>query len=235
MLDFKNFEVLTFDCYGTLIDWETGIIESLRPALDRAGVAFEAESVLEAYGALEAGIEAGGYRLYKDVLRAVYAGLGERFGFAPAADEILDFSTSVGNWPAFPDSLEALATLQGKFKLGILSNIDRDQFAHSAQKLRTDFDYVFTAEDIRSYKPSPRNFEYALEQLPVAPDRVLHVAQSLYHDIGPARKLGLSTVWINRRHGAKGTGATPRADARAHAEYPDLRSFAEAACDQRGF
>jgi len=235
MLNFDDFEVLTFDCYGTLIDWETGILEALRPAFERAGVIFDAESVLEAYGALETGIEAGGYRPYKDVLRVVYAGLGERFGFAPADDEILDFSTSVGNWPAFQDSPEALATLQDKFKLGILSNIDGDLFAHSAQKLQTDFDYVFTAEDIGSYKPSPGNFEYALERLPVAPDRVLHVAQSLYHDIGPARRLGLSTVWINRRRGAKGAGATPRADARAHAEYPDLRSFADAACGQRGF
>jgi 2-haloacid dehalogenase len=170
MLDFENFEVLTFDCYGTLIDWETGIIEALRPAFDRAVAGFEPDSVLEAYGTLEAEIEAGRYRPYRDVLMAVYAGLGERFGFAPADDEILDFSTSVRNWPAFQDSPEALAVLRGKFKLGILSNID------------------------------------------------------------PARKLGLSTVWINRRHGAKGAGATPRSDARPHAEYPDLRSFADAAC-----
>ena len=230
MLDFDRFEVLIFDCYGTLIDWETGILAALRPSFDRAGLILEPESALEAYGALETKIEAGDYRAYKDVLKNVLAGLGKRFGFAPTEDELSIFSSSVRDWPAFPDSAEALAVLKGKFKLGVLSNTDRDLFAHSAQELKTDFDYVFTAEDIGSYKPSLTNFRYALERLPVAPDRVLHVAQSLYHDIGPASELGLSTIWINRRHGVEGAGATPRADARPDAEFVDLRSFAAAAC-----
>lgn len=232
MLDFDSFEVLTFDCYGTLIDWETGILDALKPSFHRAGMQLDGEAVLEAYGALEAEMEAGEFRPYKEILKAVLERLCEGFGFRAQADEMEAFSQSVKEWPAFADSPRALSTLKSKYKLAILSNIDRDLFEHSALKLGVEFDYVFTAEDIGSYKPSTKNFEYAMKSLPFAPDKILHVAQSLYHDIGPAGCLGLKTVWINRRQGRAGAGATPPSDSVPDAEYEDLDSFSADACAQ---
>lgn len=229
MLDYDRYEALTFDCYGTLIDWETGILSALRPVLRRASLRPGDEELLEAYAALETRVESGPYTCYKNVLAAVLEGIGGRFGFTPSASELEAFSRSVRSWPPFEDSPEALRLLKKKYRLAILSNIDNDLFAHSALKLGVGFDFVFTAEDIGSYKPARANFEHALARLPVPADRVLHVAQSAYHDIGPAAKMGLRTVWINRRRG-RGGGATPRAEARPDAEYPDLISFAEAAC-----
>jgi 2-haloacid dehalogenase len=230
MLDFDNFDVITFDCYGTLIDWETGILGALSPCFESAGVVEGDDSILEAYAALEAETEAGPYLPYREVLRTVLSGLGARFGFSPSKEELDRFSTCVSEWPAFQDSPDALADLKDKYKLAILSNIDVDLFASSASRLKVDFDYVFTAQEIGSYKPNPRNFQYALERLPFDRPRILHVAQSLFHDIGPARGLGLTTVWINRRHGMKGAGATPVAHAVPHAEFPDMKSFVAAAC-----
>jgi 2-haloacid dehalogenase len=234
MIDFDKFDVLTFDCYGTLIDWESGILSALEPSFKRAGVARSDNVILEAYAALEAEAEAGEYLPYKEVLKTVLSGLGAQFGFSPPKGDLERFSTCVSEWPAFPDSADALTVLKGKYRLAVLSNIDLDLFASSARRLEVEFDYLFTAQEIGSYKPDKRNFEYALERLPFDRPRILHVAQSLFHDIGPARGCGLSTVWINRRHGKTGAGATPVADATPDAEFPDLRSFAEAACGRRG-
>jgi 2-haloacid dehalogenase len=156
--------------------------------------------------------------------------MGRKFGFSPAEGELHTFSRSVERWPPFDDSTEALRLLKKNYRLAILSNIDNDLFAHSARLLRVEFDFVFTAEDIRSYKPALASFEYALKRLPVPADRILHVAQSLFHDIGPAAQMGLHSVWIDRRRGTPGSGATPHAEARPDAEYPDLMSFAEEAC-----
>lgn len=226
MLQFDAFEVLTFDCYGTLIDWETGIWAALHPILATHNVRVSQNEALELYGELESAAEHGEYRDYRTVLGKVLEGFGKWFGFAPTATELHDFSGSVQQWPAFPDSARALQALQSKYKLAIISNIDDDLFAFSAQRLQTQFDWVITAKQAKSYKPSLNNFHVAFAKIGVPKERILHVAQSIYHDIVPAKTLGLSTVWVNRRHDKAGTGATPPAQAQPDLEVPDLQTLA---------
>jgi 2-haloacid dehalogenase len=229
MIDLDAFDVLSFDCYGTLIDWERGILAALAPIFDAHGVVLNPDATLELFGELESAVEAGEYVAYRVVLMRVLEGLGVRLGFLPSARELETFSTSVRDWPAFPDSPGALRRLKSRHKLAIISNIDDDLFAHSARRLEVPFDWVVTAQQIRSYKPSLENFRRAHERIGVAPARILHVAQSLFHDIAPARRLGLSTVWVNRRHGKPGAGATPRAHAEPDLEVPDLQTLAQRA------
>jgi 2-haloacid dehalogenase len=227
MLRFDDFDVLTFDCYGTLIDWETGILDALRPVFAAHRVDLVPERVLELYGDLESEAERGPYREYKAILRTVLEGLGTRLGFTPTEKELETFSTSVKDWPAFPDSPAALQALHKKYRLAIVSNIDDDLFAHSAQRLQVRFDWIITAQQVRSYKPSLNNFRIAFDRIGVPQNRILHVAQSLFHDIAPANTLGLSSVWVNRRHKKEGSGATPAAQARPDLEVPDLQTLAE--------
>ena len=228
-MNLDDFEVLTFDCYGTLIDWETGILDALRPSMTKHRIDLPDEKVLELYGELESGAERGEYREYRKVLRAVLEGIGARLGFVPTEATLQLFSKSVKDWPAFPDSAEALQALKRKYKLAILSNIDDDLFAYSARHLQTDFDWIITAQQARSYKPSLNNFHFAFERIGLPKSKILHVAQSLFHDIVPAKAVGLSTVWVNRRHDKGGFGATPPAQAQPELEVPDLRTLAEAA------
>jgi 2-haloacid dehalogenase len=228
MLNFDQFEVLTFDCYGTLIDWETGIWAALGPILATHQVHVSPDKALELFGELEAEAERGDYREYRSVLRTVLEGFGARLGFAPTRSELQDFPASVKDWPAFPDSPTALQALKTKYKLAIVSNIDDELFASSALRLQVQFDWVITAQQARSYKPSPNNFHIAFQKIGVPRTKVLHVAQSLFHDIAPAKALGLSTVWVNRRHGKAGAGATPSAQAQPDLEVPDLQSLARA-------
>jgi 2-haloacid dehalogenase len=227
VLRFDDFDVLTFDCYGTLIDWEAGIWEALRPILAVHRIDVVPERALELYGELESAAERAAYREYKAILRTVLDGLGARLGFVPTAQELEQFSTSVKDWPAFPDSAAALQALHKKYRLAIVSNIDDDLFAHSAQRLRVRFDWIITAQQAKSYKPSLNNFRLAFGRIGVPQNRILHVAQSLFHDIAPANALGLSTVWVNRRHKQEGSGATPVAHAHPDLEVPDLRTLAE--------
>jgi 2-haloacid dehalogenase len=229
MLDFDRFTYLTFDCYGTLIDWERGILAALRPVLDCHGIAISDDAALELYGELESAVETGPYLPYRELLATVMDGFGERLGFVPSADERAALAASVGDWPPFPDTVEALRALADRFRLVILSNIDDDLFALSARHLGVAFAAVVTAQQVGSYKPDPRNFDALLARLDTAPDRVLHVAQSLFHDIAPANALGLTTVWVNRRHDRPGSGATPPATARPDLEVPDLRTLAHLA------
>ena len=226
MLNFDAFEVLTFDCYGTLIDWETGLGESLAPVFRAHGIRVAPEKALELYGECEAAAEAGEYREYTTVLKMVLDSIGARLGFTPTPAERDAFSLSVKNWPAFPDSPRALQALKTKYRLGIISNIDDDLFAFSNQRLQVPFDWIITAKQVQSYKPSLKNFRAAFARIGVPPQKILHVAQSLFHDIAPAQSLGLSTVWVNRRHHKPGFGATPPAHATPDLEVPDLRGLA---------
>ena len=226
MLNFDDFEVLTFDCYGTLIDWESGIGEALRPVLANHHIDVTTDKALELYGELESEVERGEYQEYKTVLRMVLEGLGSRLGFVPTPTEFQRFSESAKDWPAFPDSTRALQALKKKYKLAIISNIDDDLFSFSAQRLQTQFDWVITAQQAKSYKPSLSNFRLAFERIGLPKNRILHVAQSLFHDMVPAKALGLSTVWINRRHNKAGFGATPPAQAQPDLEVPDLQTLA---------
>ena len=224
-LNLRQFKVLTFDCYGTLVDWEAGILAGLRPLLARQGVTLTDEAVLEHYGRYEAQAEAGPFRKYKDILREVAEQFGVAFGFDAQLERDVLINTFDG-WKPFPDTVAALRSLHQHYKLMPLTNVDDDLFAVSAAHLQVSFDKVMTAEQIGSYKPSLRNFEFMLSHVGVPKEQVLHVAQSLYHDIAPARSLGIATVWVNRRQGKAGAGATPLADAQPDLEVPDLRTLA---------
>jgi len=224
-LDFKPFEILSFDCYGTLIDWESGILAALAPLLETTGLGAPREEILAAYAMLEAAAERT-YRPYKEVLRLVMDGLGERFGFAVDAGTREALVRSLPSWPPFPDTRDALRALGTKYRLAVISNIDDDLFAGTARSLGVEFDWVVTARQVGSYKPSLENFRQALARFGAPGEKVLHVAQSLFHDIAPAGSLGLSTVWVNRRHAKPGSGATPPASARPDVEVPDLRALA---------
>ncbi|MCH8297316.1 MAG: haloacid dehalogenase type II [Chloroflexi bacterium] len=225
-MNFGHFECLSFDCYGTLIDWETGILSALRPILETHEVSAGHHALLELYGKAEAEIEAGPYRPYREILKEVLSRIGDVFGFEPSRKELESFSTSVMNWPAFTDSSQALRALATQYRLIILSNIDDDLFRFSQKLLGVEFDHVFTAQQIGSYKPSRQNFEYLIQHAGVPLNKILHVAQSLFHDIAPAKAMGISTVWVNRRQGLAGFGATPSAEAAPDATVPDLRSLA---------
>jgi len=225
-LDYSRFEALTFDCYGTLIDWETGILAGLRTGLEPLAVDAGDDELLEAFGDAEAAIEAGPFRRYRDVLAGCLLQIGRRFGVEPAEEAVAAFGGSVGEWPSFPDSPAALAQLKTRYRLGVITNCDDDLFAASNRRLGVEFDWIVTAQSVGSYKPDPRNFEAAFARIGLPRERILHVAQSLFHDHVPAKALGLSTVWIDRRQGRSGSGATPPAQARPDATFPDMASFA---------
>jgi len=207
-----DFDVLTFDCYGTLIDWESGILAALAPWRKRAGVALGDEALLTLFSEVESKIEAERPTLlYSDLLTATLLEMGVRSGLPATPAEAAAFGQSVKDWPAFPDSAEALAYLKQHYKLAILSNVDRASFAHSARRLGQSFDLVVTAQDVGSYKPALAHFEVALARLAamgIPKPKVLHTAQSLFHDHVPAKKMGLTSFWIDRRAGKTGTGAT---------------------------
>ena len=229
MLEFSRFEVLTFDCYGTLIDWEQGILPCLRGILAAHQKSLDDSTILQFYGEFEAGAEQGEYRRYRDVLESVVRRFGEQLGFAPTEAEARSLPDSLPKWQPWPDTATALRELQKHFRLAIISNVDDDLFAGTLPQLRVEFDQVITAEQARAYKPSLKIFELALSRVQVPAHRVLHVGQSLYHDVLPAQALGLATVWVNRPSARAGVGAVKPA-----AGHPDLKvtSLAElaAAC-----
>lgn len=227
MLDFSQFEVLTFDCYGTLIDWEQGILKSLKPVFAKHGFSLPDGDILEKYAVFESEMESGEFLTYREILQAVMECFGDVLDFTPSKQEVQNFPDTIQNWLPFPDTVAALKTLAQKYKLAIISNVDDDLFAHSAKHLGVKFDWLITAQQVGAYKPSPENFRFAFKKIGVVPTKILHVAQSLYHDHVPAKKLGLSTVWINRRKGLPGRGATPPADAQPDLEVPDLKSLVE--------
>ena len=207
-----DFSVLTFDCYGTLIDWESGIATALQPLLAKAnGVSRDA--ALECFARHELAQQAETPRmLYADLLEQVHRRLAREWGATVREDEHRRFGASVADWPAFPDSAAALQELKRRYRLVILSNVDRTGFAASNRPLGVAFDAIFTAEDIGSYKPDPANFRYLLDRLAergLARERILHTAQSLFHDHVPAKQIGLATAWIDRRGATPGGGATP--------------------------
>lgn len=227
-MNLRDFSVLTFDCYGTLIDWETGLRTALADVFTAHRIPADDERLLRLFAEYESAVEHGPFLEYKAVLRSVLASIGKVYGFDPTSAELDAFAHSVGDWPPFPDSGPALRALQSRYKLVVISNVDDDLFARSAARLGVTFDDVITAQQLRSYKPSLGNFHAALARIGLPRERVLHVAQSLYHDIAPAKSLGWSTVWVNRRAGKTG-GATPDADALPDLEVPDLATLAKLA------
>jgi 2-haloacid dehalogenase len=228
-IDFADYDALTFDCYGTLIDWETGILNGLRPVLAAHAIERDDEALLESYARREAALEAGQYLIYRDVLAGALGKLGEELGFKPSSEELEAFSGSVVDWPAFADSADALQQLKQRFRLGVITNCDDDLFAASNRRLGVAFDWIITAQQAESYKPNLRGFELAFGRIDVPRERILHVAQSLFHDHVPAKQIGMSTVWIDRRAGREGFGATPPANAQPDLALPDMRTFADLA------
>jgi 2-haloacid dehalogenase len=233
-----DFKVLTFDCYGTLIDWETGIYEALGPLLAAAGNDLSREAALETFARHESDQEKATPRLvYSDLLATVHRRLALDWHADIAEAAHQRFGESVGDWPAFSDSAAALAYLKDHYKL-ILSNVDRSSFARSNKKLGVAFDWIYTAQDIGSYKPDPRNFEFMLEKLAsagYAKRDILHTAQSLYHDHGPANRMGLASAWIDRRHDQDGWGATmkPAGTPRYDFRFTSMAEMADAHRQER--
>ena len=228
-IDFARFDALTFDCYGTLIDWETGIATALRAVLDPRGIQATDDQLLETFARYEAPAERGPYLPYRQVLGVSLRGVCGELGVEPTDAEVESFGGSVADWPAFPDSADALARLKARFRLGVITNCDDDLFAASNRRLGVVFDWIVTAQQAGSYKPDPHNFELAFERIDVPRERILHVAQSLYHDHVPAQAFGLATAWIDRRHDRAGFGATPAASATPDVVAPDMASFADLA------
>ena len=248
-MDFSRFTTISFDCYGTLIDWESGILPTLRAVLANHGLANHGlanhglanhgqslpdADILELYGEFEAQAESGPYQSYRNVLQSVVRAFADRFHFEASSAELRSLHESVRAWPPFPDTVPALRELQKRYRLVVISNIDDDLFAETRKHLGLEFDGVITAEQARSYKPSLNNFQMALRTFAISPDRLLHAAQSVYHDVVPARSLGISTVWVNRKSarpgiGAVRTSAAPASEKQPDLEVPDLASLAAAA------
>jgi 2-haloacid dehalogenase len=222
---YGDFDVLTFDCYGTLIDWESGLAAAARFQLGDAVAARSDEDLIAAFAAVEHEAEVP-YKSYRDVLALSLRGMGESLGFAVSDAQAAGFGSSVGQWPAFPDSAESLQRLQERFKLAVITNCDDDLFAQSERRLGVSFDYVITAQQAGSYKPDHANFRLAFERIDEPRERILHVAQSLYHDHVPAKALGMTSVWIDRRQG-RGGGASLDADAHPDATFTSMAAFAD--------
>jgi len=230
MLAFESFQAITFDCYGTLIDWEVGILRALRPLLVEHGKHVPDERVLALYAELEPAIQSGEYLPYRLVLEEVVRGLGQQFGFSVSTDEARSLAASLRSWTPFPDTVVALRALKSKYRLGIISNTDDDLLSDTARHLHVAFDWVITAEQARAYKPARAIFELALRKIGLAPEKVLHAGQSVFHDVIPAKQMGMSAVLVTRR----GPGATKRVSAQADLEVPDLKTLAEMAVSQGG-
>ncbi len=229
-----DFDALTFDCYGTLIDWESGIASALGAWAGGQGIAADDDELLGAFSRHENRIEAEHpAMLYPEVLARTLRDVAAGYGVSASAAEEQAFGASVADWPAFPDSVEALAYLKRHYKLVIVSNVDRASFAHSNAKLGVEFDLVITAEDVGSYKPAPAHFERAfaeLDKLGVPKERILHTAQSLFHDHVPAKnRFAMTSIWIDRRQGKAGGGATkkPPEDVRPDWQVPSMAAMVE--------
>jgi 2-haloacid dehalogenase len=233
-LDLTDYKALSFDCYGTLIDWEAGIAAVLAPWAREQGLDLTDENLLLAYADIEAAVERDTPgALYPEVLATAFRRTGDGLGH-PVSDEwATRLGNSVPDWPAFPDSAGALARLATHYQLIILSNVHRDGFACSNQRLHGDFAAIITAEDVGAYKPAENHFralDATLPELGVERAELLHVAQSLFHDHVPAKREGLPSVWINRRHDRPGWGATPRPSDEwsYHLKFNSMGDFANA-------
>lgn len=207
-----DFKALTFDCYGTLIDWETGMVDGLEPLTSRLAGGLTRNQILEAHARHEASQQLWTPAMrYRDLLAIVYKRLAEEWELSVTNAECATYGLSVKKWPAFPDSVEALHYLKQYYKLVVLSNIDNESFSDSNERLKVEFDAIYTAEDVGAYKPSDRNFDYMLDKmtsLGIEKRDILHTAESMFHDHRPANRHGLASCWIYRRHDQDGFGAT---------------------------
>jgi 2-haloacid dehalogenase len=223
-LDFSRFQAMTFDCYGTLIDWESGLLSAMRPILRAHGHDLNDAEILRIYGELEPK-EQNPYQRYRDVLANIVRRFGDRLGFSASEEEAQSLPDSLQGWKPFPDTNAALAKLSAKYKLAIISNTDDRLFAATSRHFETGFAEVVTAEQAGAYKPSPAPFRLALERLGLPREQVLHVGQSVYHDVIPAQSLGMSSVLVYRR----GFGATRPTEGEPDLKVPDMQTLARLA------
>ncbi len=229
MLDFKRFEWISFDCYGTLVDWETGISTAVAEVLESHGIRKSGAEILALFADLEPKVQGSqAFLEYRRVLRDVMALIGTELGFRCTEAELACLGQTLPDWPVFPEVAGTLNELKTRYKLAVISNVDDGLFAGTAAGLGVDFDVVVTAEQVRSYKPDLRNFRVASSRMGVEKEKWLHVAESLYHDIKPANQLGIKCVWVNR---ADRGGGTRRTDAVPDLVVPDLTALVAA---QRG-
>ena len=225
MLDLNQFEWISFDCYGTLIDWESGILGYVQPLLQSKDRALTEAEILRMYSEFEPGEQAQPYRSYCDILASVVRDFAHELRFEVSDQEATGLADSIRGWQPFSDTIPALRILKHKYKVAILSNIDDELFAFSAEKLQVPFDCVVTAQQARGYKPSANNFELLLQRLAIPRSRLLHVAESLYHDVAPASALGIKAVWVNRR-GEKNAAASKFVSATPDMKVRDLSELA---------
>lgn len=228
MLDFTCFEYFSFDCYGTLIDWESGILGYLRPLLQSKGCNVADSQILGLYSELEPRQQQLPYRRYREILASVVRDFAQEFRVQVTEAEASGLADSIREWKPFPDTVPALKRLKSRYKLAVLSNIDDDLFAWTAPQLEAPLDCVVTAQQAQNYKPSLHNFEMLLGRLEIEKRRLLHIAESLYHDVAPARELGIATVWVNRRQG-KAAAASRLTAAQADLEVSTVAALADLA------
>lgn len=226
-LDFGGFKAITFDCYGTLIDWETGLLGALRPIAHARGKLLSDREILALYGEIEPKLQ-NPYQRYREVLEQAALEFGKRLGFAVSEAEAQSLPDSLKNWPPFPDTNAALARLKNRYKLAIISNTDDALIAATLKHFDVRFDEVVTAEQAQAYKPSLAPFQLALKRLGLGHDEVLHAGQSVHHDVLPAQSLGMAMVLVVRR----GFGATKPTAGVPDLTVPDLQTFAELALDK---
>lgn len=238
-MQLTDFKALTFDVYGTLIDWESGMIAGLRPLTDRLTHELPRDVILQRHAYYESTAQRWTpAKRYRDLLPVVYRRLAEEWGMSVTWDECQTYGRSVDHWPAFEDSADALAELKRHYKLFVLTNTDNESFSHSNAKLGVQFDGIYTAEDIGAYKPDPRNFQYLLESLArlgVDKSEILHVAESLFHDHAQANAFDLANCWIHRRHDQQGFGATMTPDTTPTTtfRFTSMQEFAKAGAGSR--
>ena len=221
-MSLRNVRLISFDCYGTLIDWESGIITALQNVLRAHALHIRDDEILAAYSRFEPRLQTGPWRPYREILRGIIQQFGQLFGFQPTEPEQDALSESLPGWGPFPDTNAALHALERRYRLAVLSNIDNDLFAATARRLDARFDLVVTAEDVRSYKPGLTHFRTLLTRTGLPPEQHVHVAESLYHDIAPATRLGIPNVWVQRRHGQRAAMASPAADCEPDHKVRDL-------------
>ncbi|MEF8939926.1 MAG: haloacid dehalogenase type II [Salinivenus sp.] len=220
----NQYDALSFDCYGTLVDWATGMARALQPILEGHDVDVADDELFRLYGRFEKDVESGEYVQYREVLRQVARRIGTHFGFTPTNAELKRVADSVGRWPVFGDTNAALGRLAEHFRLAVVSNVDDALFHETARQFTVAFDEVITAEQVGAYKPALAPLEAAFTRLGVPPNRLLHVAQSVYHDVNPAGRMGLSCVWV-QRYGTRFDPPTPQTEPAE--TVPDLATLAD--------
>lgn len=226
MLNPSDFDLLTFDCYGTLIDWETGIFSALKPLLEAHRKTLADAKLLELYGDCELEAESGTYQTYREVLQAVVQAFGKQLSFTPSMKDLNVLTDSFSEWRPWPDTVAALKRLAKRYRIAIISNTDDDLFEKTCRYLPVEFEHVTTAQQAHCYKPALEIFRMALGKAKLAPNRILHVGQSIYHDVLPAQSLGLATVWVNRPSPRTGIGAVKQAKGQPDLQVPDLETLA---------